>query len=216
MESILVTAINIIPLIAVFIMSAVAHEIGHGYAALRLGDPTAQDLGRLTFNPIKHLDPIGSLVVPIALYMTSGFVFGWMRPVPVRQENLNNPKTDFGWVGIAGPAVNIAIAFIIGTLIKLSIIAGIITSSSYILDILVFAVIINILLAVINMIPIPPLDGSRVLFALLPSSFQGIREQLERYALLSLFIAMFVIINTFQYIWVVVGFIFTVFTGTSF
>lgn len=212
MESVLAAAI-VIPMIIVFIFSAVVHELGHGYEALRRGDSTAKDAGRLTFNPIKHLDPVGSVVIPIFLYMTTGFIFGMMRPVPVRQENLRNPKTDFGWVGIAGPAVNIAIAFVVGTLIKLGIITGIITGPSFIANILIFAVTINILLAVINMIPIPPLDGSRVLFALLPDSFQGLRDKLEQYAIFGIMIAMFVIISMSKYIFAVIGFIFMLFTG---
>lgn len=137
--------------------AVILHEYAHGWAALKLGDPTAKILGRLTLNPIKHIDPIGTILVPIITKLTLGFPFGWAKPVPVNFANLRNPKQDMIFVALAGPATNIVLALIATLLLPLS------------PDLFIMAIGINLMLAIFNMIPIPPLDGSRVVAGLLPT-----------------------------------------------
>lgn len=138
--------------------AVILHECAHGWVALKFGDPTAKLLGRLTLNPFKHIDPIGTVLVPIITKLTLGFPFGWAKPVPVNFANLNNPKRDMIFVALAGPAVNIVLALVASVLIHIG------------PNIFELAVKINLMLAIFNMIPIPPLDGSRVVAGLLPTS----------------------------------------------
>jgi Zn-dependent protease len=175
--------------IAILVMSVVIHEVSHGLAALRLGDPTAKYAGRLTLNPLKHLDWWGSLVVPLLMIFTLGIGFGWAKPVPYNPYNLKDQKKGPALVGLAGPLSNIAVALFFGMLarfvflnsrIKLDIIqnllsrnyenlsvaiSGSLASIFFLLFIMI--VIINVFLAFFNLIPIPPLDGSKLLFAIL-------------------------------------------------
>ena len=144
------------------------HEVAHGYVASRCGDQTAKLMGRLTLNPIKHIDPIGTILVPMIMLMISPFIFGWAKPVPVDWRNLKNPKLDMAKVAIAGPLANIVMALLWAGVAK----AGLsMDSNSY--QALVFTqmgiagIQINIILAVLNIIPIPPLDGSRVVSSFL-------------------------------------------------
>lgn len=138
--------------------AVILHECAHGWVALKFGDPTAKLLGRLTLNPLKHIDPIGTIVVPIITKLALGFPFGWAKPVPVNFANLRNPKKDMIFVALAGPAVNIILAVVASFLVPFS------------PTLFKLAVVINLLLAFFNMIPIPPLDGSRVVAGLLPIS----------------------------------------------
>lgn len=175
--------------------AVILHEIAHGYVALRLGDPTAKAMGRLTLNPIRHVDPIGTVVLPLVLVLTgAGIVFGWARPVPVDFRRLRNPKSDMVKVAAAGPATNVVLAALSAGVYHL--LAGLTFDPHGAFTDLAIAVLtpvalmaqasvlINIGLAVFNMIPIPPLDGGRVLTGLLPRPQAIAFARLERYGLL--------------------------------
>ncbi len=162
---------------AILIMSVVIHEISHGYAALLFGDRTAEYEGRLTLNPLKHLDPVGSVLVPIISYMTAGMLFGWAKPVPYNPYNFTiaNRRLGEAIVAGAGPLANIVIALVFGLLIR---VFGETLSYSFI-SIAGLLVYTNILLALFNLTPIPPLDGSKILFSFLPP-LGGSRVFLEK------------------------------------
>ena len=144
------------------------HEAAHGYAARRLGDNTAWMLGRVTLNPIKHIDPLGTIAMPLMLYFaTSGaFLFGYAKPVPVNFGNLNHPKRDMVWVALAGPASNFAQA--IAWAFSLVLMAGLGTEEQFFIKMAQAGMLVNLLLCVFNLFPIPPLDGGRILVGLLP------------------------------------------------
>ncbi|MCA9409153.1 MAG: site-2 protease family protein [Candidatus Omnitrophica bacterium] len=170
-------------IIAVIVMSAIIfHEVAHGWVANQCGDPTAKEQGRLSLNPLKHIDPIGTVLIPgVLIYLrfigVQTFVFGWAKPVPVNFLRLRRPKTDMIWVGMAGPFVNVVMA------ISFSLLIHIPMFEKY-GDVTALAVFVNLLLAVFNMIPIPPLDGSRLVMGLLPAALGRIYGQLERYGIL--------------------------------
>ncbi len=168
--------------LVILIFSIILHEIAHGYVAEMLGDNTARLAGRLTLNPVPHIDPLGSIILPGLMILGSKaagfpFVFGWAKPVPYNPNNLSNYKWGTVAVGLAGVAVNLFIATIFGLMIRYSGELGI-TSDSF-LSMLTLIVYVNILLAVFNLIPFPPLDGAKVLFALLPHRFQYIHDEME-------------------------------------
>ena len=178
-------------LIAIF-TAIVLHEVAHGYMALRLGDPTARDLGRLTLNPLAHVDPIGTILVPIVLAVLNAPLFGWAKPVPINPRNFRNPFRGMLFVALAGPGTNIALALgasIIGRLLLLMVPQSLSTASaSFGMNLLIslftllgYFVIYNLFLAGLNLIPIPPLDGSRVLTYFLPTEGRRIMFSLERY-----------------------------------
>jgi Zn-dependent protease len=207
--------IELIFQVAVLIFSVIIHEISHGYAALALGDRTAKYAGRLTLNPIPHIDPIGSILLPVISLLAGGFIFGWAKPVPYNPYNLRNQHWGPAIVGIAGPLSNLLIAFVFGLFIRfLPYIAGN-GSSQFFVNMATIASIIvflNILLAIFNLVPIPPLDGSKVLFALLPPRFYWIQEFLERYGFMLL---LFFIFFLFRFIQPVILLLFSLFTGQS-
>lgn len=161
------------------------HEVAHGYVAKLCGDKTASRLGRLTLNPIKHIDPIGTLLVPGILVAIGGFVFGWAKPVPVNMANLRHPQRDMALVAIAGPFSNLLMALFWAVLIKVGLLVG--DSSIALSKALVYmgtaGVWINVLLCVLNILPIPPLDGSRVVSAFLPGPWAWRYNQLEPYGI---------------------------------
>lgn len=162
----------------VLIFSIIIHEVAHGYAANYLGDPTARLQGRLTLNPVSHIDPIGSVLLPGILLLThSPFLFGWAKPVPYNPHNLRNARWGEAFVAFAGPGINIVIALVFAAVIRL---AGPLSLSDAFLQLSLQVVSINILLALFNMIPFPPLDGSKVLKALLPGHLAFSYEQFER------------------------------------
>lgn len=163
----------------VFLFAAIIHEVAHGAMAYRLGDPTAKDAGRLTLNPVKHIDPVGSVLLPLMLYvMRSPILFGWAKPVPFNPIFLKNPKRDGGLIALAGPASNFAVAAIFyGIMAGMSVIGLTVPNLPTFLSIIVY---VNIWLGVINLVPLPPLDGSKVLFMLLPKKWHRIELFLEK------------------------------------
>jgi Zn-dependent protease len=179
------------------IIAITFHEAAHGFVALKFGDDTAQRAGRLTFNPIRHIDPFGTLLLPgILLLMRSatgsGFIFGWAKPVPVNFFRLRNPKRDMVWVAAAGPAINVLLAFVSAVLIHtVHVLPGFI--GGWWNANLVNSVYINVLLAVFNMIPLPPLDGGRVAVGLLPQPLARPLARLERLGMLILILLLFVV-----------------------
>lgn len=199
--------ISFIFTIAVLIMSVVAHEVSHGYAAERLGDPTARLAGRLTLNPVKHLDLVGSFIVPTLTFFMGGFIFGWAKPVPYNPHNLSHGRFGPAIVGFAGPAANLVIAVFFGLLIRFSPLLGLPDSFVAIGSIVVF---LNIILALFNLIPIPPLDGSKVLFSLLPYRYYHIQQFLERYWFVGI---LFVIFFLWRYLITLVYGLFFLLTG---
>jgi len=175
---------SIILIIAILILSVVIHEVAHGYAALWLGDTTALHAGRLTLNPLKHLDFFGSIVVPLLLSLT-GFVFGWAKPVPYNPYNLRNRRWGESLVALAGPASNLLLAAIFG--LYLQFIGG--SPAAVMVGLLI--VQINVALAIFNLVPIPPLDGSKILFSLFPEQAAKMRATMEQWGFMLLLIFIF-------------------------
>ena len=164
------------------IFAITVHETAHGWVASKCGDPTAKLLGRLTLNPIKHIDPIGTIVVPAILFFLGGFIFGWAKPVPITWRNLKNPRRDMALVAAAGPLANLGMAFLWVAVAKL----GIGLHSAPFAYMGQIGISINLVLMLLNLIPIPPLDGSRVVASLLSPAMAYRFNQLEVYGFLIL------------------------------
>jgi len=205
-------------IVAILIFSVILHELAHGYVALMLGDPTARLAGRLTLNPIPHLDPLGSIIIPAILALTpGGLIFGWAKPVPYNPYNLRNQKWGEALVAFAGPAMNLALALLFGLIIRFG--SPVLPSAS--VEVMSFIVFINILLAFFNLIPFPPLDGSKVISALLPYGawlkYNQLRTSIERYGFFAIFAFIFAFIYLFsEPFFKFVSFIFSLITGISF
>lgn len=178
--------IYIIPLL----FAITLHEAAHGWVASKLGDHTARMMGRVTLNPIKHIDPVGTILVPLALLLMPGvgFIFGWAKPVPINFRALRSQKSGMIWVALAGPGANflMAIGWLILAIISLKLELFILYSMARV------GIFLNILLAVFNLLPIPPLDGSRVISALLPGPLAYKYGQFEQYGFLILLGLMFI------------------------
>ena len=169
-------------LVPVLVISMVLHEIAHAYVANRLGDPTARMLGRLTFNPLKHVDPMGTAMFAIT-WLTSGFMFGWAKPIPVQPRFFNRPHQDMAIVAIAGPLVNLVIAYLTA-LVAVQVVPD---ATDLVAQFLSLAFATNVLLAVFNMMPIPPLDGSRILAAFMPREMAEAWGRLDQYGFIVIF-----------------------------
>lgn len=174
------------------IVAITLHEAAHGWMAMRLGDDTAYVLGRVTFNPLKHVDPVGTLLLPTVLAFTTGLVFGWAKPVPVDFSRLRDPRRDMVWVALAGPGVNIALAIVSALLLHL---AGSLPEfvGPWFAQNLEYSILINVVLAVFNMLPLPPLDGGRVAVGLLPDALALPLSRMERFGLPILIAVLFLI-----------------------
>ena len=182
---------DIIIRVFVLLFAITVHEAAHGWAALKLGDPTAYNLGRVTFNPLAHIDPIGTIIFPLMLIvMRAPFLFGWAKPVPVNPLNLRNPRRDNLLISAAGPLSNLTVAFLayIGIIILKFLDPNLFVSrerlSYLILLILYNAIILNVILAVFNLIPVPPLDGSGVLMGFLSDKSAQKYEQIRPYGMI--------------------------------
>lgn len=192
--------------IIILLVSIIIHEISHGYVADLLGDPTPRLQGRLTMNPIKHLDIFGSLIVPI-ITSVAGFPFGWAKPVQWNPYNVKNKRVGEFLIAVAGPGSNILIALVFGLLIRFA-------STSFpvaFIQISTYIVAVNIVLAVFNLIPLPPLDGSKVLFSILPSKYIRVREILESY---SIFFFLILIFFLWRFVEPIIPLIFRVIVGS--
>ncbi len=163
------------------------HEVAHGWVADMRGDHTARMMGRLTLNPIKHIDLLGTIVLPIAFFVTTGFMFGWAKPVPVNSRNLKNPRLDMALVAIAGPLSNIVMALFWGCVAKIGLVFNLPISDALI-AMGKIGIIINLVLALLNLIPIPPLDGSRVVSSLLPPRISYAYDKIERFGFIILIV----------------------------
>jgi Zn-dependent protease len=159
--------LNIVAGLIPVVIAITFHEAAHGYVARSLGDETAWRLGRVTLNPFKHIDLFGTVILPIVLYLASGFTFGYAKPVPVNFANLHNPRRDMVWVAAAGPATNIALA-VASALLFYLVPTFPQSSQDFLAEALVISLQANVILAIFNMIPVPPLDGGRVAVGLLP------------------------------------------------
>lgn len=188
---------NLIQLIALYaipgIFAITLHEAAHGYAARHFGDPTAYQAGRISLNPVRHIDPIGTLLIPaVVLFATGGnFAFGWAKPVPVNFGRLRHPKRDMLWVAAAGPGANLFMAVLWALLFKFVAIMPISYFSEPAMRMARGGIIINIVLMVLNLVPLPPLDGGRIAVSLLPQRLAYQFARLEPYGMIILMVLLF-------------------------
>jgi Zn-dependent protease len=184
---------NVIQEIAVYaipvLFAITVHEAAHGYVARMFGDNTAYVLGRVTLNPVRHIDPIGTIVVPLGMVLLTGFMFGWAKPVPVDWGSLRKPKRDMIWVAAAGPGVNLAMAVVWALLYRVLTAAGV--QESYFYLVAQAGISVNLVFMALNLLPIPPLDGGRIVSGLLPTRMSIAYSRVEPYGLFILLALMF-------------------------
>jgi Zn-dependent protease len=185
--------VGLLILVPVLVLSMAAHELAHGLVAYRLGDPTAKRAGRLSLNPLKHLDPLGTAMFFIT-YILGGFVFGWAKPVPVSPYYFKNRQWGMAAVGLAGPVTNFVVAVV--TIVILNAIHP--SADGWAFEILSSLFAVNVVLGLFNLVPIPPLDGSRVLGAFLPRRAYERWAALDQYGMILVFVAMFALWGPFQ------------------
>jgi Zn-dependent protease len=196
--------------IIILVFSVIIHEVAHGYAAYGLGDTTAKYAGRLTLSPFAHIDLFGSIIVPVLLYVThSPLMLGWAKPVPINPDNFSTKRFGEAWVAFAGPLSNIVIALLFGLILRFSLFH--LGDKTIIL--FGYIVLINLVLALFNLIPVPPLDGSKIIFSLFPKTFQTVRFALEGVGFILLLLFVFFL---WRYLSPVVGYLFTLITGISY
>jgi len=189
------------------VIAIVFHEVAHGLVARRFGDTTAERKGRLTLNPFKHIDPVGTLILPVVLALSHAPIFGWAKPVPVRSDRLRNPRRDMMLVALAGPGMNLLLAIVATGLVALGLALGKgdpMTLGGFITANAINFLLINIFLAVFNLIPLPPFDGGHVVEGLLPPPMAARFKQLGRYSLFILF-ALLLILPAISPKWDIVG-----------
>lgn len=199
----------------VLLFSIIIHEVSHGAMAYRLGDPTAKNMGRLTFNPLKHLDPIGSVLVPLLLIIMSkisggGIIFGWAKPVPYNPYNLRDKKYGNLKVAIAGPGSNFLIALVLGLLIRFF--GGFIITLAFgktLIGLLAFIVFVNLLLCLFNLLPFPPFDGSKIMYDLFPKQWGAVM----RMGIAGLFLGLFI---AYSFLWPLTNFLFKLIVGQGY
>ena len=192
--------LDIILFFIVLILSASFHEVAHGWAAFRQGDDTAYRLGRLTLNPLAHIEVMGSFLVPILVYISTGFVFGWAKPVPFNPYALRDQKYGIAKVAVAGPLSNFLLAGVFALVYHL-----------FNLEAFTVVVLVNLILGVFNLVPIPPLDGSKILSSLLPQRYRALMDGIERYWM---FVILIFVLFLWQFIFPVVSFLFYIITGS--
>ncbi len=202
--------LTFIVFIIILIFSIIAHELAHGYSADFLGDPTPRLMGRLTTNPLAHLEFFGSFLVPLIAYFAGGFIFGWAKPVMFNPYNLKNQKWGEAIVAVAGPATNIVLAIIFSIILRFSIALSLSPNLIFIFGVVV---LVNIILACFNLVPIPPLDGSKILFAVLPIKYLAIREKIEQGGFLLVLVFIFFF---WGFVTPLIHLIFKILTGVSF
>jgi Zn-dependent protease len=188
MELSLIQKITVFALPVIFAITV--HEAAHGYAARYFGDMTAAAAGRISLNPLRHIDPIGTVLVPLLTMLAGGILFGWAKPVPVNFGRLRHPKRDMLWVAAAGPASNLVMAMLWALALKLAPAF----SDSIATPLVLMAqagIMINVVLMVLNLLPLPPLDGGRIAFSLLPQPYAWKFSQIERYGFLILIVLLF-------------------------
>ena len=178
------------------IIAIVFHEVAHGLAARRFGDTTAESMGRLTLNPVKHVDPFGTIILPMLLAIAHAPIFGWARPVPVRSDRMRNPRRDMILVALAGPGMNLLLA-VLATLVLAGALAlgnsGPMSAGGFLASNALNFLLINIFLAVFNLIPLPPFDGGHVVEGLLPPPLAASFKRLGRYSLLILILLLLIL-----------------------
>ncbi len=158
------------------------HEASHGYVARMFGDNTAYVLGRVTLNPLKHIDPLGTIAIPLGMVILTGFMFGWAKPVPVDWSSLRRPKRDMIWVAAAGPAVNLLMAILWAILFRVLQMAGV--EEEFFLKVATAGVQVNLVFMALNLLPIPPLDGGRIMAGLLPRRLSNAYSRIEPFGLI--------------------------------